>query len=103
MADLTQTPGLSPAARAVLEVIQGDGNNSAQGSSFGEPIPSYEPQSDRDEQIKEWGMCVGAAYALVAFDNPLRSLQALEEEAGTVAREAFFTLHPDLQPAGREG
>jgi hypothetical protein len=88
---------LSPLAREVSAGLS-DGNNGAIGASFGEPVPGFDSGSERDNRIKEWGIAVGLAYAIVSHEEPFASRASLEQLAGEVAREAFFDHRPECRP-----
>lgn len=86
---------LSPLALKVYAAFVGDGNTTVRTASLGEPIASYDAHSDRDDQIKEWGLCVGVAYALAANENPFVGLAAGAALAEETAREVWAHLHRD--------
>lgn len=86
---------LSPMAQKVYDAWYCGGEEGAIAASFGEPVAGFDSRSERDNSIKEFGLCIGLAYAIVAFDNPFLGGTELANAAEVIGREAFFELRPE--------
>lgn len=91
---------MSPLAQKVVDAMYIGGEDGAIAASFNEPPGiAYDTGSSRDSHIKQWGLCVGVAFALAFTENPFAGPEAAIREAEAAAREAFDAMNKELASA----
>jgi hypothetical protein len=93
---------MSPLAQKVVDAMYIGSGDGAISASFNEPPEiAYDTGSNRDSYIKEWGLCVGVAFALAFAENPFAGPEAAIQQAEGAAREAFYAMNKELASAER--
>lgn len=91
---------MGPLAQKVYGAMYiGNGDGALMASMHEPPEIGYDINSNRDGYIKEWGLCVGVAFALAFAENPFAGPDPASEEAEEAAREAFYAMNEGLAPA----
>jgi hypothetical protein len=90
-------PEPSPIAQKVRNALYIGRGTGAVGASFNEPVEAFDSCSERDSAIKEWGICVGLAFAFAGADEPFLDGDEIAARAEGPAREAFLDLRPSTR------
>jgi hypothetical protein len=82
----------------VYAAFEGDHDINVVSASLSPPTEYVD--CERDDRIKEWGICVGLAYAVAASEERFGGLGAAGDFAEEIAREVWAVLHPPPESGG---